>query len=173
MDPQKFRKISVTLDRPGLTATTRLGYYVAAGPARVNPTNPSRQLAFDLNSAATSTMVYDAVPLTLTQDPTDHDSFKLRIEAKGLVWTYATDTEPRHANFVIVMTTFDKKGKVVKEIAKVAKIDAPADVPPRGRIEVPIVVPVKLDHDSKAVRVRFVVRIVQTGREGTADATLQ
>ena len=173
MDPQKFRKISVTLDRPGLTATTRLGYYVAAGPARVNPTNPSRQLAFDLNPAATSTMVYDAVPLTLTQDPTDHDSFKLRIEAKGLVWTYATDTEPRHANFVIVMTTFDKKGKVVKEIAKVAKIDAPADVPPRGRIEVPIVVPVKLDHDSKAVRVRFVVRIVQTGREGTADATLQ
>jgi VWFA-related protein len=173
MDPQKFRKIAVTLDRPGLTATTRLGYFVARGPARVNPTNPSRQLSFDLNSAATSTMVYDAVPLTLTQDPTNHDLFKLRIEAKGLVWSYATDTEPRHADFVIVMTTFDKKGKVVKEVAKVAKIDAPANEPPRGRIELPIDVPIKLDHDSKAVRVRFVVRIAQTGREGTADATLQ
>jgi hypothetical protein len=55
----------------------------------------------------------------------------------------------------------------------VAKVDAPATVPPKGRIELPIMVPLKLDHDSKAVRLRVVVRIVQTGREGTADATLQ
>jgi len=173
MDLQKFRKIAVTMNRPGLTATTRLGYFVAMGPARVNPTTPSRQLTFDLTSAATSTMVYDAVPLTLTQDPKDHDSFRLRIEAKGLVWTIATDTEPRHANFVLMTTTFDKKGRVVKEVAKLAKIDAPATVPPRGRIELPIEVPLKLEHDSKAVRLRVVVRIVQTGREGTADATLR
>jgi VWFA-related protein len=173
MDPQKFRKIAVALDRPGLTATTRLGYFVAYGPARVNPTNPSRQLMFDLNSAATSTMVYDAVPLTLTPDPTDHDAFKLHVDAKGLVWTIATDTEPRHANFVVVTTTFDKKGKVLKEVAKVIGMRAPATAPPRGRLELPIDVPLKLDHDPKAVRLRVVVRIVQTGREGTADAKLQ
>jgi VWFA-related protein len=173
MDPQKFRKIAVTVERPGLTATTRLGYFVSMGPAGVNPASPSRQLMFDLTSAANSTMTYDAVPLTLIPDPNDHDSFKLRIDAKGLVWTYATDTEPRHANFVIMTTTFDKKGKVVKEIAKVGKVDAPSTVPPKGRIELPITVPLKLDHDSKAVRLRVVVRIVQTGREGTADAALQ
>jgi len=173
MDPEKFRKIKVTVDRPGLTATTRLGYYVAAGPARVNPLNPSRQLMFDLVSAATSRMTYDAVPLTVTQDPKDHDSFMLRIEPKGLVWTVATDTEPRHANFVIMTMTFDKKGKALKEIAKVDKIDAPSTVPPRGNIQQPVIVPVTLDHNPKAVRVRFVVRITQTGREGTADATLQ
>ena len=173
MDPEKFRKIAVTLNRPGLTATTRLGYFVSYAPARVNPTNPSRQLMFDLSSAANSTMVYDAVPLSLTPDPTDRDSFKLRIEAKGLVWTFATDTEPRHANFVVMTTTFDKKGKVLEETAKIAKIDAPSTVPPKGRIELPIAVPLKIDHDPKAVRLRVVVRIVQTGREGTADATLQ
>jgi VWFA-related protein len=173
MDPQKFRKISVTLNRPGLTATTRLGYFVARGPARVNPTSPSRQLVFDLQSAATSTMAYDAVPLTLIPDPNDHYAFKLKIEAKGLVWTFATDTEPRHATFVLVTTMFDKKGKVVEEVAKEVRSDAPATVPPHGRIELPVVVPINLKHDSKAVRVRFVVRIVQTGREGTADATLE
>ena len=173
MDPEKFRKIKVTVNRPGLTATTRLGYYVAAGPTRVNPLNPSRQLMFDLVSAATSTMTYDAVPLTLTPDPNDRDSFKLRVEPKGLVWTFATETEPRHANFVFFTMTFDKKGKVLKEVAKAATMNAPATVPPRGRIELPVTIPIKLDHDSKAVRVRFVVRITQTGREGTADATLQ
>ena len=172
MDPQKFRKIAVTVDRPGLTATTRLGYFVAMGPARVNPASPSRQLMFDLNSAAKSTMVYDAVPLTVTRDPKDPDTYMVRIDNKGLVWTIATDTEPRHADFVIVTTTFDKKDKVIKEVAKVAKIHAPADVPPRGRIELPITVPIKIEHDPKAVRVRFVVRISQTGREGTADATM-
>jgi VWFA-related protein len=173
MDPQKFRKIEVAVDRPGLTATTRVGYYVAMGPGRVNPTNPSRQLAFDLTSAATSTMAYDAVPITVTQDPSDRDSYQLRIEPKGLFWTFATDTEPRHANFIFVTTTFDKKGKVLKEVAKTAKVDAPATVPPRGRIERPVNLLVKVDHDPKAVRVRFVVRITQTGREGTADVTLQ
>ncbi len=173
MDPQKFRKIAVNIDRPGLTATTRLGYFVAYGPARVNPTNPSRQLMFDLNSAAQSKMVYDAVPLTVTRDTKDPDTFNVRIDNKGLVWTFATDTEPRHADFVIVSSTFDKKDKVIKETARIAKINAPADAPPRGRIELPITIPVKLEHNSKAVRVRFVVRISATGREGTADASLQ
>ena len=173
MDPEKFRKIKVTVNRPGLRATTRLGYYVAAGPARVNPLNPSRQLMFDLVSAATSTMTYDAVPLTLTPDLNDRDSFKLRVEPKGLVWTFATETEPRHADFVFLTMTFDKKGKVLKEVAKAATMNAPATVPPRGRIELPVTIPIKLDHDSKAVRVRFVVRINQTEREGTADAKLQ
>ena len=173
MDPEKFRKIKVTVDRPGLTATTRLGYYVEAGPARVNPLNPSRQLMFDLVSAANSTMPYDAVPLTLTQDPNDRDSFKLRVEPNGLVWTFATETEPRHADFVFMTMTFDKKGNVLKEVAKAASMNAPTTVPPRGRIGLPVTIPIKVDHDPKAVRVRFVVRINQTGREGTADAKLQ
>jgi hypothetical protein len=173
MDPQKFRKIKVTLDRPGLTATTRLGYFVSRAPARVNPANPSRQLAFDLNSAAGSTMVYDAVPLTLSQDPNDHDAFKLRIDAKGLFWTFATDTEPRHASFVLMTTTFDKKGNILQKHANVATVDAPVTVEPKGRLDLSAVVPLKIDHDPKAVRLRIVVRMVQTGREGTADAKLQ
>lgn len=172
MDPQKFRKIAVTVDRPGLTATTRVGYYVSRRPAQVNATSPSRQLMFDLNSAATSKMAYDAVPLTLSRDPKDADTFLVRIDARGLVWTFATDTEGRHADFVVVATTFDKKDKVLKEFAKIVKVPAPATAPPRGRIEIPVAVPIKLDHNDKAVRVRFVVRISQTGREGTADTTL-
>ena len=172
MDPQKFRRIKVTLDRPGLTATTREGYYLQYGPARVNPANPSRRLAFDLTSAESSTMAYDGVPLTLVPSPTDPDSFTVHVDAKGLNWSYATDTEPRHAEVILMSTTFDKKNKELKRDARSLKVSAPSTVAPTGRLERSLDLVFKVDHDPKAVRVRFVVRVTATGRIGTADAVL-
>jgi VWFA-related protein len=61
-NPQKFRRIKVTVDRPGLTVTTREGYYLQYAPERTNPVNPSKRLIADLMSADSSTMVYDGVP---------------------------------------------------------------------------------------------------------------
>jgi VWFA-related protein len=172
LDPQKFRKIKITLGRPGLVATTREGYYLQGGPAPVNPQNPSRRLTFDLISAADSTMVYDAVPISVQPSATDPDSFTVRVDPKGLVWTFATDTEKRHADLVLMVSTFDKKGKELKRSANSVRITAPDGVPPTGRIEVGTQLPAKIEHDPKAVRVRFVVRVNQTGRIGTADMTL-
>jgi VWFA-related protein len=81
LDPSKFRKIKVTLDRPGLTVYTREGYYLQRGPGRVDPVNPSRRLVADLISADTSTMVYDGVPLTLEPSPKNPDSFTVHVDA--------------------------------------------------------------------------------------------
>jgi hypothetical protein len=69
-------------------------------------------------------------------------------------------------------TTFDKKGKELKRIARNIKVSAPADVPPPGRLERALTLNFKLDHDAKATRARFVVRVTATGRIGTADAPL-
>ena len=171
-DPQKFRRIQVTLSRPGLIATTREGYYLQYGPPRVNPQNPSRRLAFDLTSAEGSTMAYDGVPIVLTPSATDPDSFTVHVEPRGLVWSYATDTEPRHAEVILMATTFDKKGKELKRIAKSIRVSAPTTVAPTGRLERGLDLVTKLDHDPKAVRARFVVRVTASGRIGTADATL-
>ena len=172
-NPQKFRKIKVAIpDRPGLIATTREGYYIQRGPGRVDPTNPSRRLALDLTSAGTSTMVYDGVPLTLMPSKTDPDTFRILVDAKALNWTFATDTEPRHAEVVLMTSTFDKKGKELKQVAKIIRAQAPATVPPTGRIERPILLETRLDHDPKAVRARFVIRVSASGRMGTADAAL-
>jgi VWFA-related protein len=172
LDPQKFRKIKITLDRPGLIATTREGYYLQGGPAPVNPEKPSRRLAFDLVSAGSSTMVYDAVPVTVIPSPTEPDSYKVHVDAKGLVWTLPTDTDPRHADLVLMVSTFDKKGKELKRTANAMKISLPREAPATGRIEHSVDLPAKVEHDSKAVRVRFVVRVSQTGRMGTADVNL-
>ena len=172
VDPKKFRRIKITLDEPGLTATTREGYYVQRGPARVDPVNPSRRLAFEVLSADTSNMVYDGVPLTLTPDPANPDSFTIHVDGRGLVWTPATDTEARHADMVVIASTFDKKNKELKRISKLIKAAASTDVAPTGPIRRDVNLKFDLEHNPKAVRARFVVRVSATGRIGTADAAL-
>jgi VWFA-related protein len=171
LDPNRFRRIKVTVDQPGLTATTREGYYVGVGTTRVDPQKPSKQLAFDLLSASDGTLVYDAVPFTVEPLADDPDTFHIRVLAKGIVWTYATDTQPRHADITLMAMTFDKKGKELKHTADVAQFKAPPTVPPTGRIERDLNFAKKIEHDPRAVRVRFVVRVTQTGHMGTADYT--
>ena len=167
-DPSKFRKIKVALSRPGLTATTREGYYLQRNQ-RVDPMKPSRQLSFDLAAAGTSTMVYDGVPITVSPLPTSASDFKIHIDAGGMYWYNASDTAPRYAEFIVTVTQFDKKGKAVKEVGKDVKVHPLPGVSPTGRIEVPVDVRWTVERDLKAVRARFVVRMSPSGRLGTAD----
>ncbi len=172
MDPQKFRKIAVTVERPGVTATTREGYYLQYGAPRVNPQNPSRRVMFDLTSAESNGMVYDAVPFTLKPVAGKPDEFVAHIEPRGMVWSYATDTEGRKAELILMVSTFDKKGKELKRDARSIKLAAPKTVAPTGQIELGADLPVKVEHDAKAVRARVVVRVTATGRIGTQDIAL-
>ncbi|MBB5331605.1 VWA domain-containing protein [Tunturiibacter gelidoferens] len=172
LDPSKFRNIKITIDRPGLTVYTRQGYYLQRGPGRVDPVNPSRRLMTDIISADTSTMVYDGVPVTLEPSPTDPNRFIIHVASSGTYWSPATDTEPRHSDLVLAVTTFDRKGKVLKSVAKLIHASAPTTVPPTGRIERGVDLAYNVDPDPKAVRVRFVVRVSFTGRIGTVDANL-
>ncbi|HEY0162967.1 MAG TPA: VWA domain-containing protein [Edaphobacter sp.] len=171
-DPRQFRRIRVTVDRPGLTVTTREGYYLQYGPGRVDPKNPSRMLVADLLSAESSTMAYDGVPMTVDRSPQTPDTFNIHVDGKALSWTYATDTEPRHAEIVLVASSFDKKGKELKRDAKIIRASASKDVPPTGRIDRGLDIHYLLPHDEKATRARFVVRVAASGRIGTADVDL-
>jgi len=96
----------------------------------------------------------------------------VHVDGHSLAWTSATDTEPRHTELILMSSTFDKKGKELKRDAKVIKIAAPASAPPTGRYLHDLNVPCKLDHNPKAVRVRFSVRVSATGRIGTAEMPL-
>jgi VWFA-related protein len=174
-DPKKFRRIVVSVDRPGLTVITREGYYprdTSTPPKPFDPQNMSKRMEADLIAAGTSTIVYDGVPLTLKQSPTDPDTYILHVDGKSLVWTPATDKDPRQAALIILVSTFDKKGKELKRAAKSITAKAPSTVAPTGRLDRPLDIAYKIDHDPKAVRARFVVRVVATSRMGTVDATL-
>jgi VWFA-related protein len=171
-DRDKFYKIKVTVDRPGLTVTTRQGYYLQYEPGRVDPVKPSRRLVSDLLSADSSTMVYDGVPIKLEPSQGDPDTYLVHVDGRGLAWTNATDTEPRQAEVVLMVSTFDKKDKELKRDAKIIKAKAPPTVEPTGRLLRNLDISYKLEHNPKAVRARFVVRVTATGRIGTADVPL-
>ena len=171
-DPQKFRRIKVTVNQPGLKVITREGYYLQYGPGRVNPVNPSRRLLADLVAADSSNMVYDGIPVTIARVENEPESFVVHVDGSGLVWTFATEGHPRQTEVILVISTLDKKGKELTRKASVEKIDAPTTVPPTGRIHRNINIPCKIDHNPKVVRVRFTVRVSATGRIGTADFML-
>jgi VWFA-related protein len=169
-DLRKFRRIKVTVDRPGLTVVTRQGYFLERGPQRVRPNGAaSNKLVQELIGAETSNMVYDAVQFSVQPKP---NVYTVTVDAKSVVWTFATDTHPRQAKIVLMVSTFDKKGKELKRDARVVTFNAPTTVPPTGRIERGVQIPYTMDGNPKATRARFVVRMDATGRMGTADVTL-
>jgi VWFA-related protein len=171
-DPTKFRKIKVTVDRPGVNLSTSQGYYLSYRPRQVDAKAPGRNLITDLAAAGNSTMAYDGAQISVdrTSDP---KTYIVHVAARSLGWTIVTPSEPlRHTDVVVAVSAFDKKGKIVEERAFSMKFNAPANVAPAGRIEVPLNFPFKYEASSKAQRVRFVVRIGASGRIGTADIDL-
>jgi hypothetical protein len=119
-------------------------------------------------------MVYDGVPIEVHRSPTEPDTFIVHVDGHGLIWKLPTDTQPRRTTeLILAISTFDKKGKELKQSANVMHFAALATDPPTGRILRNIDVPYHMtDHDRKAVRIRFTVRVSATGRIGTADLPL-
>jgi hypothetical protein len=104
--------------------------------------------------------------------PPGPGAYTIHIDAKGLEWSVADGTTPRRTAVILLVATFDKKGKELTQVAKEFKASAPPTVAPNGRLDRAIDITTKVDADPKAVRARFVVRVSSTGRIGTADATL-
>jgi VWFA-related protein len=169
----RFRKIKVTLDRPGLTFVTREGYYPNRAPARPNNEGKmGKRLASELANAGSSNMAYDAVSFTVTTSPTDSNTFKFHVEPRGVPWYFTDGSKPRYTRLIVMSTTFDRKGKELKADGRRMEFKAPASAPATGRIELPLDFEVKFDAVPKAVRARLVVRVEASGRMGTADLTL-
>jgi len=171
-DLQKFRHIKVTLNRPDLKVITRAGYYLERGPGRVDAVNPSRRLVSDMVSASSSTMAYDGVRVRAEVAPNDPEQYIIHVDGHDLAWSIATDTEPRHSEVILMVTTYDKKDKELSRVAQVTRVKAAGSVPPTGRLLQDINLPYKLTPNPKAVRVRFTVRVSASGRIGTVDLQL-
>ena len=172
-DTHHFRKIVVTVNgHPDLKVVTRQGYFDSRAPARLTADGDmNRRMEAEIGGALTSTMTYDAVPLTLAIESTP-GKYTLHMAGTGIGWSPATDTAPRQTKLILCVGTFDKKNNLLKTEIKAFMIKAPPTVPPSGFLSRPIALEYTLPPDPKAVRVRFVVRSDATGRMGTAEADL-
>ena len=172
-DPTKFRKIKVTVDRPGLTFVTRQGYFQDVRAARPNQDGQmGKRLVSELINAESSNMAYDAVPFTVEADANDATALKFHVGPRGISWYYTRGLKPRYTRLIVLSTTFDRKGKELKRDSKLITFNAPPEVTDAMPVNQSLSFPIKLDPDPKAVRARLVVRIEATGHMGTADLTL-
>ena len=157
-DAAKFRNISIVMRDPNLVATTRTGYFPEA-PAGAAPVAPAtRDLAFDLTSAALSTITYNGVRGEAVKSG---EGYVLRVQARDLKAHELGDGSERY-EATVMWVCFGNKNKVLSheaaELQSVAGADgmvvftAPKVVVPRG-----------------TVRLRFVVRGAVDGHVGTID----
>ena len=119
------------------------------------------------------TMIHDAVPVAIVPSDDNPVAFTVHVDGRALGWTPATDTEPRHTEVELQVTTFDKKNKALNRDAEVVRASAPMSVAPTGTLIRNIDIAYKLDINPRAVRARFVVRVASTGRVGTAETVLK
>ncbi len=162
----RYRNIRVVCLRPGLTVTTRNGYYTTP------PASQSSRgtLIYDLNTAAVSSIPLTA--LKVSAEPSkavgaSPGSYTVHVDASTLTWQSASDgvRSAKVAVLVVGLSSTDKVlAHTLHSMSAIAK--AGADVQQPGKMaDFGTTIPLL----KGVVRLRFVVRDAETGRMGTAD----
>jgi VWFA-related protein len=161
---QSYRRIRIQMKQPGLTATTRNGYYVEQPAAAPNVDAAGlkqdlKKIAFDLGSAAGSKLSYTGLDVKAHRLAGAPDNFAVDVNAKDLTIQQDGDGSSR-AEVTLMVASFDQKGKMVAhQIEETAqRAGGPAI---EFRIEAAI--------PAGAVRVRIVARDAVSGKMGTVD----
>ena len=169
---QPYRRISVQIDRPGLTATTRNGYYMqtaqAAPPATAEEAKNLRaMLALDLGSAMNSSMTYTGLAVTVSRIAGQADAFAVHVESRALTWR-DLPAGGSQAEITLALASFGKQNKMlahtVEERTAQWHAEQPgAALPATADFTITAAIP------AGAVRVRIVARDAASGKMGTVD----
>jgi VWFA-related protein len=188
-DAAKFRNITIHLDQPGLTATTRLGYYPEGENANNSNTDASLDaaqrksvLAMEMSQAALSSLSYNGLAVTAKKGGgAEKKTWQLTVAAKDLTWSPRADGMLT-AEVTAMAAAFDdsrndranrnskykttSKIKLVGHSAEELQSSRKASDPTPDAVEfrLPVNFPVEY------TRLRFVVRDAVSGKTGTADA---
>ena len=170
-DPKAFRKIRVVMKDASLRASTREGYFVTdapVAPLKDANGNFSRRLLFDISLASGSLLVYDGVPLTVTREAATPDDFKLILRAGDLPLEVDGSQKPS-TQLLVVTESFDRKGKMLDQVAKTLMVRMNGPTPTSGRDVRAVVIPVNISTKAPVARVRFVVRANANGKVGAEN----
>jgi VWFA-related protein len=163
----KYRKIKVVCTRPGVTTTTRNGYY--SGQSQQDKTTATA--SYDLSTAAQGTMPLNGLHMTVQTDPQGTiDTYLVTVAAPELTWKPKEDGTAV-ASVYVMAVSLNTKGKMLGHTIHAMK----ATAKPGTDL-----------HDSKhsatfnfvaspspkATMLRFIVRDSSTGRMGSFDLPL-
>jgi VWFA-related protein len=162
---RQYRNIHIVCLRPGLTVTTRNGYYT---------TPPASQrsrgtLIYDLNTAALSSIPLTALKVTAEASKAA-GAYTVHVDAATLNWQTASDGG-RAAKVAVLVVGLSSSDKILTHTlhSMSALAKAGADLQQPGKMaDFVITSPLP----KGVVRLRFVVREDETGHMGTADLAL-
>jgi VWFA-related protein len=163
---QPYRRIQIKMNRPGLKATTRNGYYIQpSAPAVENAEALDQQrkkLAFDLGSAANSNISYTGLSLTAHRLPSNGE-FAVTVDAKDLQAIFK-DSGDSEAEVTLIIASFNDRRMLAHQIAEMKARILPSTAT-RQTAEFHL----KTSIPSDTTRVRVVMRDANNGKIGTAD----
>lgn len=165
-DPKDYRKITVEVTRPGLTAQGRDGYYADPEQPGLSVQQNTHQVAFDLNNAATSNIPF--TDLHLTAERSGLSDFTLHATARDLTWRDLPDGR-RHADVVMMAACISARGKLLSRNFATLGSNTEASLAAIGLSSAAL--PMHVNAPAGTARIRFVVRDMVSGRTGATDLT--
>ena len=163
-EDKAFRNIHIVMKDKALHAATRKGYYnqqPAVAPVKPADSKMTSRVAFDLTLALQSMMVYDEIPLTVTRSKTDSDNFLLRLDSSLIP---ENGTGP--ADFMVFVESFDQKGKMLDRTAYTATESVASNGAAPTKY---LSISTHIETAPPAARLRFVLRLNNTGKLGAAN----
>jgi VWFA-related protein len=162
-DPKVYRRIRVEVTRPGLTVTTRDGYFEEPR----EPAPPTQQqLAFDLYGAAESTLQY--TDLHVRAQRAGDNIYLLQVDAGEMTWRDKPEGK-RHADTIVLAVCFSARQKMLSRQITMLGLETSSNANLQGVTET---LQRKVTPPPGTVRIRFVLRDAVSGRVGTADVNL-
>lgn len=163
----QYRKIRVVCLRPGLTATTRSGYY----SGQTLQQKSAASAAYDLTTAAEGPMPLNGLRVTVEpSSSTSPNDYVVRVAADGLSWK-PKDDGGTTASVYVMAVSLNAKGKMLGHTLHGMKANAKPGVDLRDPAK-------KADFAFYAepspgtTTLRFIVRDSTTGRMGSVDLPL-
>jgi VWFA-related protein len=166
----QYRKIRVVCSRPGLTATTRTGYY--SGETQNKKT--SATATYDLTTAAEAAIPLNGIPVTVDLDTSSSappSTYVIHAGAANLTWKARDDGSATASVYIMAVSLNAKNtmlGHTLHGMTANAKLGANLHDPARMADFAFTAVPFP-----KATTLRFIVRDNATGRMGSVDLPLK